>query len=74
MQTTKTDELAMIEGSDAILSQEAMLLSYIRPLRPDEGLGFAVCSEEGSVLGKFSSYEAAYFTARQFRLEPLYLQ
>lgn len=46
------------------------LLTYIRPLQPNEGAGFAVCSEQGMILACFPNYDAAYYTARQFHLVP----
>ena len=46
-------------------------LTYIRAARGGEGEGFAVCSENGEVLACFATHEAAFYTARQFRLEPL---
>jgi hypothetical protein len=57
------------EGLETLIPAEGMI-SYIRPLRGVEGIGFAVCSDEGTILGKFPSYDAAYFTARQFHLDP----
>lgn len=45
-------------------------LTYIRPLQPHEGAGFAVCSEQGTILACFPNYDAAYYTARQFHLVP----
>lgn len=50
------------------------LLVYIRPLRKEEGTGFAVCSEYGTVLAAFPNYESAFFTARQFHLIPQTMQ
>lgn len=56
---------------DPLKAQE--LLTYIRPLTPAEGRGFAVCSESGEVIGVFGSHEAAYFSARQFHIQPQYV-
>ncbi len=52
---------------------EMLPLTYIRPLQSVEGEGYAVCTEQGEVMAVFASYHSAYFTARQFHLEPLVL-
>lgn len=49
---------------------QSRLMTYIRPLQQREGAGFAVCSEQGTVLACFPNYDAAYYTARQFHLLP----
>ncbi len=51
-------------------SANQRLLTYIRPLKIEEGTGFAVCSEHGTVLAAFPTYDAAYYTSRQFHLTP----
>ena len=56
---------------DSLKAEE--LLTYIRPLKAIEGRGFAVCSESGEVMGVFGSHEAAYFSARQFHIQPQYV-
>ena len=54
---------------DAIGAKQPFL-TYIRPLREEEGRGYAVCSEYGTVLASFPNFDAAYYTSRQFHLAP----
>lgn len=63
------DTTRLLEASLSV--PKAAPLTYIRQASTAEGSGFAVCSENGEVLACFSSYDAALYTARQFRLEPL---
>lgn len=72
MQTSNlntADNTKLLENSLDV--PKATPLTYIRNARNDEGEGFAVCSENGEVLACFSSHDAAIYTARQFRLEPM---
>ena len=74
MQTTNPNTYASnATASDQISEKKHVPLTYIRAARGKEGPGFVVCSEHGEVLACFSSYESAFFTARQFRLTPLSL-
>ncbi len=66
---TSDDNTNLLETSLEV-SKKAPL-TYIRAARNVEGQGFAVCSENGDVLACFANYDAALYTARQFRLEPL---
>mgnify|MGYP006924553102 CR=1 FL=1 len=66
---TDTDNTKLIESS--LEATNKIPLTYIRQARNAEGEGFAVCSENGEVLACFANYDAAVYTARQFRLEPL---
>ncbi len=66
----KTDESQNILEASLETPKKAHL-TYIRHARRGEGEGFAVCSENGEVLACFATHEAAFYTARQFRLEPL---
>lgn len=63
------NNLKLLEAS--LETPKKVPLTYIRMARDNEGEGFAVCSENGEVLACFANYDAAFFTARQFRLEPL---
>lgn len=64
-----TDNTKLLETS--LTAPKKAPLTYIRAARTGEGEGFAVCSENGEVLACFANYDAAFYTARQFRLEPL---
>ena len=46
-------------------------MTYIRPVPNNKGSGFAVCAADGTELAVFESYDAAFFTARQFNLTPV---
>ena len=47
-------------------------LTYIKPVALDEVLtGYAVYTEDGVELAVFGSYDAAYFSARQYNLTPV---
>ena len=67
--TNNTDNTKLLETS--LVVNNTAPLTYIRMADNDEGEGFAVCSENGEVLACFATHEAAFYTARQFRLEPL---
>lgn len=64
------NENVQMVSTDAVQAKQPPL-AYIRELSPVEGEGYAICSDEGKVLASFSTYESAFFTARQFRLTPL---
>ena len=70
-----SDTNELLQADEKVASRKTAvpqnkLLTYIRPLQQNEGAGFAVCSEQGTVLACFPNYDAAYFTARQFHLVP----
>ena len=73
MQTTNLDTTGgntkLLESS--LNQPKKKPLTYIRASRNGESKGYAVCSENGEVLASFNNYDAAFYTARQFRLEPL---
>lgn len=47
-------------------------IAYIRPAQNEEGVVmYAVCAADGSELASFSSYDSAFFTARQYNLQPV---
>ncbi len=66
---TLTDNGTLLDAS--LAQHKAAPLTYIRSAKDAEGKGFAVCSENGEVLACFLNYDAALYTARQFRLDPL---
>lgn len=66
---TTGDNTKLLETS--LVAKKRAPLTYIRSTRNAEGQGYAVCSENGEVLACFANYDAALYTARQFRLEPL---
>jgi Protein of unknown function (DUF1150) len=45
-------------------------VAYIRPV-PDGEKGYAVCSADGKQLAVFPTYDAAFFTAREYNLTPV---
>ena len=48
------------------------VLTYIRPVHTqNKENGYAVCAADGTQLAVFPTYNAAYFTARQYNLTPL---
>ncbi len=62
-------------GSVTDVAMAAIGLSHIAYIRPDEsedGDGaFVVCAADGSELASFDSYDSAYYTARQYNLQPV---
>lgn len=56
--------------NQAAIAGDTAHLAYIRPATAAEG-GFAVCSADGKQLAVFATYDAAYFTAREYNLTPV---
>jgi hypothetical protein len=48
-------------------------IAYVRPIKTDKGMNYAVCSADGMQLALFATEEAAYFAAKQHDLEPVFL-
>ncbi len=46
-------------------------VAYVRPVSNGRGIGYAVCSADGTQLALFASRDAAYFAAKQHDLEPV---
>jgi hypothetical protein len=57
-------------GNEAMSQMGIAHIAYIKPL-PNGETGYAVCSADGRQLAVFSNYDAAFFTARQYNLEPV---
>lgn len=57
-------------GNEAMSQMGISHIAYIKPLAKGE-TGYAVCSADGRQLAVFSNYDAAFFTARQYNLEPV---
>ncbi len=58
-------------GDTAMAMMGITTMTYIRPVQDGKSDGFAVCAADGTQLAVFPSYDAAYFTARQFNLTPV---
>ena len=56
--------------NQAALSGDTSHIAYIRPLHNGDK-GYAVCSTDGKQLAVFASYDAAFFTAREYNLTPV---
>lgn len=56
--------------NQAAVAGDPSHVAYIRPLTNGEK-GFAVCSADGKQLAVFDTYDAAFFTAREFNLTPV---
>ena len=52
---------------------QPLAMAYLKPVHTTQGVGFAVCTADGSQLAVFPSREAAYFAAKQHDLEPMLL-
>jgi len=52
---------------------DASPIAYVRPVKTDKGLNYAVCTSDGMQLALFATEEAAYFAAKQHDLEPVLL-
>lgn len=60
-----SDVLSTLFGSPAI--------AYVRPVKTDIGMNYAVCSPDGIQLAIFASQDEARFAAKQHDLEPVLL-
>jgi hypothetical protein len=60
-----------IVGSSILLDPSP--IAYVRPIKTDKGMNYAVCSSDGLQLALFATEEAAYFAAKQHDLEPTLL-
>jgi hypothetical protein len=56
-------------GNSAMVMMGVGQLTYIRPAREEDG--YAVCAADGTELAIFPNYQQAYYTARQFHLDPV---
>jgi hypothetical protein len=63
MEALETTELGVVSAGFSHIA-------YIRPAVNGE-TGYAVCSADGKQLALFPNYDAAFFTARQYNLEPV---
>lgn len=50
---------------------EASPIAYVRPVKTDKGIHYAVCSTDGTQLALFATEDAAFFAAKQHDLEPV---
>ena len=57
-------------GDEAMASVGLSHIAYIRPATGAEN-GYAVCAADGRQLAVFPNYDAAFFTARQYNLDPV---
>lgn len=64
----KTD----LEMTSAIMI-DASPIAYVRPIKTDKGIAYAVCTSDGMQLAQFATEQAAYFAAKQHDLEPVLL-
>lgn len=48
-------------------------IAYIRPVKADGQVEYAVCAADGTELAKFPTRDEAFFTARAHDLEPVQL-
>ena len=48
-------------------------VAYVRPVKTDKGMNYAVCTADGMQLALFATEEAAWFAAKQHDLEPVLL-
>lgn len=62
-------ELMQVINQAAIAGDSAHI-AYIRPVLEGDK-GYAVCSTDGKQLAVFSSYDAAFFAAREYNLTPV---
>ncbi len=70
-ESKNTGSVMDVEESLLALLGQAQGIAYIRPLIHRGQEAFAVCAEDGTRLALFSTYDEAYFTARQHNLEPV---
>ena len=49
---------------------DALPIAYVRPVKTEQGVQYAVCSTDGTQLATFATRDAAYFAAKQNDLEP----
>lgn len=56
--------------NQAAVAGDTAHIAYIRPVL-DGDKGFAVCSADGKQLAVFPTYDAAFFTAREYNLTPV---
>ena len=61
---------SMEVGNEAMAQVGVTHIAYIRPVGKGEN-GYAVCSADGKQLAIFPNYDAAFFTARAYNLEPV---
>lgn len=48
-------------------------VAYVRPIKTNTGMNYAVCTSDGTQLALFATEEAAWFAAKQHDLEPVLL-
>ncbi len=56
--------------NQAAIAGDSSHVAYIRPAVSGEK-GYAVCSADGKQLAVFPTYDAAFFTAREYNLTPV---
>lgn len=60
-------------GKSAMATLGITKMAYIRPVTGESEKSYAVCAADGTQLAVFASYDAAFFTARQYDLNPVNL-
>ncbi len=56
--------------NQAAIAGDVTHIAYIRPVTMGDK-GYAVCSADGKQLAVFPTYDAAFFTAREYNLTPV---
>jgi len=67
--------MVMLDDKNEMFSAifDATPVAYVRPIKTDKGMSYAVCTADGTQLALFASEEAAWFAAKQHELEPVLL-
>ena len=65
------EELLGSDDEDAPNIANLSTLAYIRPVNTRKGRVYAVCTEDGQELAAFPCFDSAYYTAKQFNLQPV---
>lgn len=61
-----------LEMTSAIMLDTSPV-AYVRPVKTDKGMTYAVCNADGMQLALFATEQAAFFAAKQHDLEPVLL-
>lgn len=56
---------------DMPILMTSLPVAYVRPVQTDKGIGYAVCTADGTQLALFATQDAAYFAAKQHDLDPV---
>jgi hypothetical protein len=67
-----SDDNLNLEMTSAIILEPSPL-AYVRPIKTDRGMSYAVCNSDGMQLATFATEQAAWFAAKQNDLEPVLL-